>query len=204
MERATPTGAVLAKLLADGFCTLPPGRIVASGFGLGNRTSPDMPNVLRAILMESGEEDSDGLVHEKLTLLECNIDDMNPQDFEPVTEHLFNSGALDVWTEPIYMKKDRPAVRFCCLAKPEDAKKLTLTMLKETTSQGVRFAEMNRARLNWRVDRVSTTLGELNVKTALLGDTALRRTPEYEDIKRMSAQHGLPMQEIRRRIALEM
>ncbi|MBQ9565761.1 MAG: nickel pincer cofactor biosynthesis protein LarC [Synergistaceae bacterium] len=204
MERTTPTGAVLVKTLSGGFGSLPPGRIVSSGFGLGNRDSVDMPNVLRAILMESGSEEADGLIREKLALLECNIDDMNPQDFEPVTERLFSGGALDVWTEPIYMKKGRPAVRFCCLARPEDARGLSLTMLRETTSQGVRSLEVDRARLSWRVDTIQTSLGELNVKTALLGDTPLRRTPEYEDLKRMAGQHGLPMQEVRRRIALEM
>ena len=155
-----------------------------------------MPNVLRALLMESGAED-DGLVRERLVLLECNIDDMNPQDFEPVSEKLFHDGALDVWTEPIYMKKNRPAVRFCCLAAPEQAKGLSLTMLRETTSQGVRRIDVTRERLNWRIDRVSTMLGELNVKTALIGDTPLRRTPEYEDLKRLAIQHGLPITERR-------
>lgn len=203
MERTTPTGALLIGMLADGFGPIPPGRITASGFGLGNRTTPDMPNVLRALLMESGAED-DGLVRERLALLECNIDDMNPQDFEPVSEKLFHDGALDVWTEPIYMKKSRPAVRFCCLAVPEQAKGLSLTMLRETTSQGVRRIDVTRERLNWRIDRVSTMLGELNVKTALIGDTPLRRTPEYEDLKRLAIQHGLPITEIRRRIAGEM
>lgn len=203
MERTTPTGALLIGMLADGFGPIPPGRITASGFGLGNRRTPDMPNVLRALLMESGAED-DGLVRERLVLLECNIDDMNPQDFEPVSEKLFRDGALDVWTEPIYMKKSRPAVRFCCLAAPEQAKDLTSTMLRETTSQGVRRIDVTRERLNWRIDRVSTMLGELNVKTALIGDTPLRRTPEYEDLKRLAIEHGLPITEIRRRIAGEM
>ena len=203
MERTTPTGALLIGMLADGFGPIPPGRITASGFGLGNRTTPDMPNVLRALLMESGAE-GDGLVRERLVLLECNIDDMNPQDFEPVSEKLFRDGAFDVWTEPIYMKKSRPAVRFCCLAAPEQAKGLSLTMLRETTSQGVRRIDVTRERLNWRIDRVTTMLGELNVKTALIGDTPLRRTPEYEDLKRLAIEHGLPITEIRRRIAGEM
>lgn len=204
MERTTPTGALLLRMLVNGFGPIPPGRIVASGFGLGNRTSPDMPNVLRALLLEGGSEDEDGLVHERLILLECNIDDMNPQDFEPVCEKLFHDGALDVWTEPIYMKKGRPAVRFCCLVEPEQARELTMTMLRETTSQGVRQLDISRARLNWRIDKLSTILGELNVKTALIGETPLRRTPEYEDLKRLSIQHGLPMAEIRRRVAQEL
>lgn len=203
MERTTPTGALLARSLASAFCPLPAGQILASSYGLGNRDSEDMPNVLRALMMETGRED-EGLVHERLTLLECNIDDMNPQDFEPVSERLFGMGALDVWTEPIYMKKGRPAVRFCCLAHPEKIQELTATMLKETTSQGVRRIAVDRARLNFRIDRLPTSLGELNVKTALLGGAPLRRTPEYEDLKRLSAEHGLPMAEIRRRVAREL
>ena len=200
MERTTPTGALLARTLASAFCSIPAGSVIASSFGLGNRDSEDMPNVLRVLLMEAGQED-EGLVHERLTLLECNIDDMNPQDFEPVSGRLFEAGALDVWTEPIYMKKGRPAVRFCCLSEPEKASSLTLIMLKETTSQGVRRIAADRTRLPFRIERVSTPLGELDVKTALLGDVPLRRTPEYEDLKRLSAEHGLPMAEVRRRVA---
>ena len=203
MERTTPTGALLARTLASAFCSIPAGSVIASSFGLGNRDSEDMPNVLRVLLMEAGQED-EGLVHERLTLLECNIDDMNPQDFEPVSGRLFEAGALDVWTEPIYMKKGRPAVRFCCLSEPEKASSLTLIMLKETTSQGVRRIAADRTRLPFRIERVSTPLGELDVKTALLGDVPLRRTPEYEDLKRLSAEHGLPMAEVRRRVAREL
>ena len=201
MERTTPTGALLVKMLADGFCSLPPGRIVASGFGLGNHTSPDMPNVLRALLIDADSGEGDGLIHEKLALLECNIDDMNPQDFEPVTEHLFQAGALDVWTEPIYMKKGRPAVRFCCLAEPDRARELTVMMLKETTSQGVRVLEAARSRLRWQTDKVETSLGEVRIKSAFLGDELLRRTPEYEDLKRLAGQQGLSMAEARARVA---
>ena len=208
LERTTPTGALLARTLASAFCSIPAGSLIASSFGLGNRDSEDMPNVLRALLLESGQmefgQGDEGLVHERLTLLECNIDDMNPQDFEPVSGRLFEAGALDVWLEPIYMKKGRPAVRFCCLAEPEKASSLTLIMLEETTSQGVRRIAADRTRLHFRIDRVSTPLGELDVKTALLGDVPLRCTPEYEDLKRLSAEHGLPMAEVRRRVAREL
>ena len=218
MERTTPTGALLVRMLADGFCSVPPGRIVASAFGLGNRTSADMPNALRALLIDSHgekapltppvdtevEQGEDGLIRERLALLECNIDDMNPQDFEPVSAHLFERGALDVWTEPTYMKKGRPAVRFCCLAEPDRVRELTVLMLRETTSQGVRVLKAERLRLRWQLDRVATSLGEVGVKSAFLGEELLRRTPEYEDLKRLAAQHGLPMAEVRRRVALEL
>lgn len=215
MERTTPTGALLLKILADGFCDIPNGKITGSGFGLGNNESQDMPNALRVLLMDAGDEiinNYDGLVHEKLSLLECNIDDMNPQDFEIASEILFKNGALDVWTQPIYMKKNRPAVKFCCLAKPEHVRDFTLIILKNTSSQGVRIIDLNRARLNWRIDKIKSSLGEINIKKTFINKTPLnrpedeiiiRRVPEYEDLKRLAALNNLSMAEVRAIIAKE-
>ncbi|NLL37323.1 MAG: nickel pincer cofactor biosynthesis protein LarC [Fretibacterium sp.] len=196
MERTTPTGALLARTLVDAFCPLPAGKIVASGYGLGDRDSEDIPNVLRVLLMDAGS--GDGLRQEQVTLLECNIDDMNPQDFEPVCERLFGIGALDVWLEPIYMKKGRPAVRFCCLFVPEKQEAAAELILKETTTQGVRRLTMDRTCLERRMESVETPLGSLRVKTALWEDRPLRRTPEYEDLKRAARERGLSMAEVRR------
>ncbi len=202
MERTTPTGALLVKCLADGFSTLPPGRIITSGYGLGNRESEDMPNVLRVVMIETGGE-TDGLVREKLSLIECNIDDMNPQDYEPVTEKLFAARALDAWTENIAMKKQRPGVKLCCLADPEDAVKLARIILTHTTSQGVRLKEFDRLRLQWEIQEADTSLGKIHVKvTSLNGDT-LRRVPEYEDVKNIAQKHNISMWEARSLIQRE-
>lgn len=199
MERTTPTGALLVKCLADGFSTLPSGKIIASGYGLGNRESEDMPNVLRVVMLESGGE-SGGLVREKLTLLECNIDDMNPQDYESVSEKLFAAGALDVWTESIAMKKGRPGVKLCCLVVPEDTVKLARIILRHTTSQGVRLKEYDRLRLNWRLEEAETSLGKVRVKMTELDGETLRRVPEYEDVKAIAESRELAMWEARRLI----
>ncbi|MBQ3626045.1 MAG: LarC family nickel insertion protein, partial [Synergistaceae bacterium] len=207
MERTTPTGALLLRILADGFTQdVPPGKICASGFGLGNRTSQDMPNVLRVLLMDMGNEiinEYDGLVHEKLIKLECNIDDMNAQDFEPVTEKLFSAGALDVWTESIYMKKGRPAVKFCCLAKPDNVKEFIIIILKNTSSQGVRLIDVNRVRLNWRIEKFKSSLGEINIKFTFINDEVIRKVPEYEDLKRLAGLNNLSMFEVRNLINKE-
>ena len=204
MERTTPTGALLVKMLASGFCELPSGKIIASGYGLGNRESEDMPNALRVLMMESRESvDSGGLVHERITLIESNIDDMNPQDYEPVIEHMFASGGLDVWTENIAMKKSRPGVKLCCLCRNEDAEKLSRIILTETTSQGVRLKEYDRLRLKWRVDEVGTSLGTVRVKTTELDGETLRQIPEYEDVKALAEKYARPMQEIRQVILRE-
>ena len=204
MERTTPTGALLVKVLADGFCTLPAGKILASGYGLGNRETPDMPNVLRVLMIDAGNEyESGGLVRERVSLLECNIDDMNPQDYEPVMGKLFALGGLDVWTENIAMKKARPGVKLCCLCRGEDAGKLVRTMLEHTTSQGVRLKEFDRLRLNWKLEEADTSLGKVRVKTTELEGETLRRVPEYEDVKAIAELHGLSMYEARRMILRE-
>ena len=202
MERTTPTGALLAKILADGFCTIPDGKILASGFGFGNRESHEMPNALRALLIETGSE-YNGFVREKLSLIECNIDDMNPQDYEPVCEKLFASGALDVWTENIHMKKNRPAIKFCCLSTPENTLKLSAIILKNTTSQGVRIEEFDRVRLNWKLEEIETPLGKIHIKITDLNGETVRKIPEYEDLKTLAEFHNVSMWEIRNLISRE-
>lgn len=203
MERTTPTGALLVKILADGFSSIPPGKIIASGYGLGNHESEDMPNVLRAVMIESGSDNVNGLVHEKIALIECNIDDMNPQDYEPVIEKLFAGNALDVWTENIYMKKSRPGIKLCCLSRPDYTLKFSQIILEHTTSQGVRVKDYDRFRLNWEIESVSTSLGDVHVKTTTLNDETLRRVPEYEDVKMIAEKHNISMWEARRMILRE-
>ena len=195
MERTTPTGALLVKILADGFGNIPPGKITASGYGLGNNDSPDMPNVLRALLIDSDIKNDSDFIQEKLSLLECNIDDMNPQDYEIVSEKLFNTQALDVWTENIYMKKSRPGVKFCCLCEPYNASKLAKIILTHTTSQGVRISELDRLRLNWHIEEINTSLGKIRVKITSLNGENLRKIPEYEDVKSLALKLGRPKKE---------
>lgn len=202
MERTTPTGALLIKILADGFGTMPAGRITASGFGFGNNESEDMPNALRAVILESSGE-IEGLVRERLSLIECNIDDMNPQDYEPVCGKLFEAGALDVWFENVMMKKSRPGIKLCCLCGPDDAVKMSRIILTDTTSQGVRLREYDRLRLNWRIEEADTSLGKVRVKVTEIDGGVLRRVPEYEDVKALAVKHNLPMWDVRRAILRE-
>ena len=199
MERTTPTGALLAKILADGFSAIPNGKIVASGLGFGNRESDDMPNALRALLIDSSaDSEINGLVREKVSLLECNVDDMNPQDYEVVIERLFTAEALDVWTENINMKKGRPGVKLCCLSKPEDVLRHSEIILRHTTSQGVRFSEFDRLRLKWKIEETETPLGKVRMKTTELNGETLREVPEYEDLKKIAAFHNISMFEARK------
>ncbi|MDR1376740.1 MAG: nickel pincer cofactor biosynthesis protein LarC [Synergistaceae bacterium] len=204
MERTTPTGALLVRCLADGFCSLPEGTIAASGYGLGSRDS-DLPNVLRVLLMESAvsANDATGLERDRVALLESNIDDMNPQDFELAAERLFEEGALDVWLEAIAMKKGRPGVKLCCLCPSDKADVLSVSVLRNTTTQGVRRTILDRTKLCYKIEEIVTSLGALRVKTALIGQNPIRRTPEYDDLKRLAKEQNLSMLEVRNRVLRE-
>lgn len=196
MERTTPTGALLAKCLSAAFLPIPEGVIVASSYGLGTRDS-DIPNVLRVLLMEGSQKDSEGFERDRVASLAANIDDMNPQDFALVSERLFEAGALDVWSESIFMKKGRLGVKLSCLCAPEKADWLSLIILKNTTTQGVRRTTLDRIKLCYKIEKVQTSLGDISVKTAYLDGLPLRMTPEYEDIKRVAVERGLSMAEVR-------
>jgi uncharacterized protein (TIGR00299 family) protein len=206
MERTTPTGALLARCLASAFCAIPEGEILASGYGLGTRDS-DLPNVLRVLMMDTGVKDKDkkdlGVDRDRVILLECNIDDMNPQDFELVIERLFEEGALDVWLESIAMKKFRPGTKLCCLSPTDKADSLSIVVLRGATTQGIRRVTLDRVKLCYKIDEIVTSLGALRVKTAFMGETSVRRTPEYDDLKRLAKEYNLSLPEVRARVARE-
>ena len=203
MERTTPTGALLVRCMADAFCPLPQGTIIMSGYGLGTRDS-DLPNVLRAVLMDAKEyPKGDSISHDRVALLESNIDDMNPQDFELVLERLFAEDALDAWLEPISMKKGRPGIKLCCICASERAEALSIMILRDTTTQGVRKSIVDRSKLCYKIEEIVTSLGPLRVKVVFMENGPLRRTPEYDDLKRVAKEHGISLPEARSRIVRE-
>jgi uncharacterized protein (TIGR00299 family) protein len=206
MERTTPTGALILKVLVGegGFRDLPSGRLICVGAGLGSKDTRDIPNVLRVALLETDKDAAGRFGSDEPSLVEANIDDMNPQDFAPVVEKLLASGALDVWRENILMKKNRQAVKLCCLCREEDAKRFGETILRETTSLGVRITRTSRVFLDRSSEEVRTSLGSVRIKSALLDGRAIRKIPEYEDLLRISRERDIPMPELRRAIDREL
>jgi uncharacterized protein (TIGR00299 family) protein len=204
MERTTPTGALLLRVLVgeNGFRPLPEGRIVCASMGLGGRDTPEMPNALGAFLIEPDGGARDGrFVRENIMLLEANIDDMNPQDFTLAAERLFAAGALDVWCENILMKKGRPAVKFCCLAMRGEEERLAGVVARETTTIGVRIIGAGRIALERSVSTRATPLGDVRFKSVKLDGEILRSVPEYDDIRRIATETGLPMRSVRNALA---
>ncbi len=198
-ELVTPTGAAILTTLAS--AERPPAmRLLAQGWGAGTRELA-IPNLLRVLLGET--EATEGADTETLTAVETTIDDMSPQLYEPLMERLFEAGALDVYLTPVIMKRSRPGVVLTALAPPERVAGLSDLLFRETTSIGVRWRELARARLPRELVRIGTSLGEITFKVSRLGGRAITVTPEFEEVRRIARERGLPVREALERARAE-
>lgn len=195
-EFTTPTGALLLNTFVENFSTLPAGIPEKIGYGLG-KAQRKSPNVLRAVLLKSSETRDDinsrGFDQDKVAILEANVDDMNPELYEHVMESLFQKGALDVFLTPVIMKKSRPGIKITCLCPPEIKETLIETLLRETTTIGVREFNAGRVKLFRAIEKANTPLGEIRVKVSKMGDEIVRVTPEYEDMKQLANKNNMSL-----------
>ena len=193
MELVTPTGAALVKTLVDRFAPFPAIRIKKAGYGAGTRDFPNYPNVLRLTIGEPVEATATGLFEETITVLEANLDDLNPQVFAYAMEKLLAEGALEVFSVPVQMKKNRLGAVLTVLSKPEDADRLTKLIFAETTTLGVRRQEERRQTLARRWESVTTTWGPVRIKIASMNGTVSNYAPEYEDCRTLAERHRVPL-----------
>jgi len=200
-ELATPTGALLVSSSAIAHGPLPAMNIERIGYGAGRRDT-STPNLVRCFV-GTALDTASALVERVLTL-ETNIDDMNPQLYEPLTERLFTLGALDVSLVSVIGKRGRPATVVTVIAPLDREEELTAALFEESTTLGVRVSEMKRVALHRRVVRMGTSLGPVDVKVAQLPSGRERRTPEYRDVLALAHQHGMPVVDAARQIARDL
>jgi uncharacterized protein (TIGR00299 family) protein len=191
-EMVTPTGALLISEYATEFGGIPPMKIRQIGYGAGARNFDDAPNVLRVLV---GESDAAVPSH-TVTVIEAEIDDMNPQLFGVVMEKLLAQGALDVFYTPIQMKKNRPGTLLSVIATPSTREALTSTIFQETTTIGVRHREMTRECLDRESQTVDTPYGPIRFKVARRGVEVLNAAPEFDDCVRAANATGRSVKEI--------
>jgi len=189
-ELTTPTGAAILKAAASAFGSIPEMVVSGIGYGAGSRDLTEIPNVMRLIV---GETDATG--RDRVTLLETNIDDMNPEYFSHLYEDLFSAGALDVWVTPVLMKKGRPGFVLSVLADRPAVPALTRAVLSGTTTAGVRVTEVDRRKLDREIIEVDTRFGKVKVKVFTLGSTK-RCAPEYEDCLRISRARSVSIDDV--------
>src|SRR2546427_9851937 len=171
VELVTPTGAAIVRTLATRFGSFPAMKVQKIGYGAGTRDFAGHANVVRLSIGESQPELATNASQEIITVLEANLDDMNPQVFGYVMDRLLEEGALDVFGVPVHMKKNRPGALLTVLAKPEDAARLTQIIFTETTTLGVRGRDERRQTLARKWQSVNTTWGEVRIKIASMNGT---------------------------------
>jgi uncharacterized protein (TIGR00299 family) protein len=202
-ELVTPTGAAIVKVLSKRFAAFPEMKIEKSGYGSGTREFPGHPNVVRLTIGEAASTLAAKTASETVTVLEANLDDLNPQVFGYVMDRLLEEGALDAFGVPVQMKKNRPGMLLTALCRPEDANKLTHLIFTETTTLGVRRRDEVRQTLARRWEKVSTQWGEVRIKIASMNGTVTNYAPEYEDCRRIAAEHRVPLKAVMQEAAQE-
>ena len=200
-ELVTPTGAAIVKTLARRFAAFPAMKIEKSGYGAGSRDFPGHPNVVRLTVGEAASTLASKTASDLVTVLEANLDDMNPQVFGYVMDRLLEEGALDAFGMPVQMKKNRPGTLLTVLCKPEDASKLTQLIFTETTTLGVRRRDEVRQTLARRWENVRTQWGEVRIKIASMNGTVTNYAPEYEDCRRIASEHHVPLKTVMQQAA---
>ncbi|MEH1779959.1 MAG: nickel pincer cofactor biosynthesis protein LarC [Nostoc sp.] len=207
-ELVTPTGAAIATTLARDFGSPPAIAIKQIGLGAGTINLP-IPNILRLWLGESASlqsnfSDSEGTSSnlETISVLETQIDDLNPQAIGYTFEALFAAGALDVFTQTIGMKKSRPGILLTVICHPENLLSCEAVIFRETTTLGIRRTTQQRAILQREIQEVETEYGKVRLKIAWKGQSTEKVIanvqPEYEDCADLARKHNIPWREIQR------
>jgi uncharacterized protein (TIGR00299 family) protein len=195
-ELVTPTGAAIVKTIANRFAPFPEMKIEKAGYGAGTRDFPGQANVVRLTIGEAQPELAAKTSREMITVLEANLDDLNPQVFGYVMDRLLEEGALDAFGVPVQMKKNRPGTLLTVLCRPADAAKLTQLIFTESTTLGVRRRDEVRQTLARRWENVRTPWGEVRIKIASMNGTVTNYAPEYEDCRHIAHEHHVPLKSV--------
>lgn len=193
-EATTPTGAAILVATVDEFSERIDFQIDKIAYGIGQRDVSEVPNVLRVYLSESKKTDQTSL--EEAWMLECNIDDMNPEWYDRLFVKLFDAGASDVFLTPIIMKKLRPANMLSVLCSKNKAPEMKAIIFNNSTTIGVREYPVTKTVLERQEKEIETELGKVRVKCSYFQGKEIRFKPEFEDLKKLATEHGLSLNEV--------
>ena len=195
-ELVTPTGAAIATTLATRYAEIPPMTLRGVGYGAGAANLAEKPNVLRLLVGERGERETGEYWGTPVTVIETNVDDMSPQIYGYFVERAVAAGALDVFSTPAQMKKNRPGLLVTLLSEPEHTARLIDLIFRETTTIGVRTYEVRRKTLERQFVPVATQFGNIRMKVSHMNGSILNATPEYDDCQRIAAERGVPLKQV--------
>ncbi|MDO8930602.1 MAG: nickel pincer cofactor biosynthesis protein LarC [Bacteroidota bacterium] len=198
-EATTPTGAAILVATVDEFTEQINFPITKTAYGIGHRDVSEVPNVLRVFLSET--ESTVGDVKEEIaTVLECNIDDMNPERYDFILEQLFNAGASDAWLVPVIMKKSRPANQLSVLCAPEKVQIMKHIIFTHSTTIGLREYSVKKSVLSRIEILVNTKFGNVRVKQSVFEGKVVRSKPEFDDCRTIALQEKISIEEVEREV----
>ncbi len=195
-ELVTPTGAAIATTLSVRFAEMPAMILRAIGYGAGSADLAEKANVLRLLIGENAVSETGEYWGAPVTVIETNVDDMSPQIYGYFVERALACGALDVFSTPAQMKKNRPGLLVTLLSETENVSRLIDLIFRETTTIGVRTYEVRRKTLERELVPVTTPFGEVRMKLSRMNGSVLNATPEYEDCQRIAVERGVPLKQV--------
>jgi pyridinium-3,5-bisthiocarboxylic acid mononucleotide nickel chelatase len=194
-ELVTPTGAAIVSTLCDTFGPQPQMTVSSIGYGAGSMDLEGQPNVVRIMIGEAADKITAGF-DEEISVIEANLDDMNPQIYGYLLEKALAVGALDVYTTPVQMKKNRPGTLLTLLCKPQDTNSLMSLVFAETTTFGARTYRAQRRTLPRESVSVHTQFGDVRVKISRVNGRILHVAPEFDDCRKLAVEKNIPLQQI--------
>jgi pyridinium-3,5-bisthiocarboxylic acid mononucleotide nickel chelatase len=194
-ELVTPTGAAIVATLCDTFGPQPAMSVSAIGYGAGSADLEGQPNVVRIMVGEAAVKVVPGF-DEEISVIEANLDDMNPQIYGYFQEKALAAGALDVYTTPIQMKKNRPGTLLTLLCKPQDTNALMSLIFAETTTFGARTYTAQRRTLPRESVSVHTQFGDVRIKLSRFNGHIQHVAPEFEDCRKLAVEKNVPLQRV--------
>ncbi|MFA7342678.1 MAG: nickel pincer cofactor biosynthesis protein LarC [Terrimicrobiaceae bacterium] len=193
-EFITPTGAALLAEFCERYGPVGEMRIERAGYGLGSRETPPRPNVLRAVLGQTGDPESSET--DEISQIETNLDDITPELAAAAMQRLFQAGALDVFFTSAQMKKNRPGFVLTALCHPDKTEDLARILLTETSAFGVRIHTAKRYKLRREFRDVETPYGPVRIKLGFLGEDLVQASPEFESCRAAAEQAGVSVRDV--------
>ncbi len=195
-EKLTPTGALLVTEFAHEYGVMPSMRVERIGYGAGTRDPKDYPNVLRVLVGDLVGDSATPSLPDRITVVECEIDDMNPEIFGVLMDRLYDAGAVDVFYTAVQMKKNRPGTHVTVLVPPGRREAVSTALFRDSTTIGLRYSEVARDTLSREQVSVSTRFGDLRCKVARQDGAVTNVAPEFDDCVRLADQHGVPVKDV--------
>lgn len=195
-ELTTPTGAAIVATIVDQFGELPPMKISTIGYGAGDKDFSEQGNLLRLFVGQCDDDAADQATADQVWVLETNLDDVSGEAIGHCTMRLFDTGALDVYTTAIQMKKNRPGIKLTVLCSAADIGRAEKIIFKETATLGIRRWACARHKLERKATQVDTKWGAVAGKVATLPDGELSFSPEFDACRAVAEQHDVPLRDV--------